>query len=187
MEKSVIHIYGASGSGTTTLAGYLAENLGYRLIDSDDYYWVNTDPPYRQKRPIPERIRLMKEELDQSHKAVISGSLTDWGDPLIPFFTLAVRLVTPAGIRIARIKERERKKFGSRIEPGGDMYETHCRFLDWASGYDTGGLDTRSKAKHDQWEKLLTCPRMSLDGNKSLAWNLEQIKKAAGKVKTGYT
>ncbi len=86
MEKSVIHIYGASGSGTTTLARYLTENLGYRLIDSDDYYWENTDPPYRQKRPIPERIRLMKEELKQSPKAVISGSLTDWGDPLIPFF-----------------------------------------------------------------------------------------------------
>lgn len=177
MEKSVIHIYGASGSGTTTLARYLAENLGYRLIDSDDYYWENTDPPYRQKRPIPERIRLMKEELKQSPKAVISGSLTDWGDPLIPFFTLAVRLVTPVEVRIARIKERERKKFGSRIEPGGDMYETHCQFLDWASGYDTGGLDTRSKAKHDQWEKLLTCPQIILDGNKSLDWNLEQIKK----------
>lgn len=57
------------------------------------------------------------------------------------------------------------------------MYETHCQFLDWASGYDTGGLDTRSKAKHDQWEKLLTCPQIILDGNKSLDWNLEQIKK----------
>lgn len=185
MRKCVIHIYGASGSGTTTLAKYIADNLGYRFIDSDDYYWEPTDPPYRRKRPIPERIRLMKEELEQSHKAVISGSLTDWGDSLIPFFTLAVRLVTPTEIRIARIKEREKRKFGSRIAPGGDMYEAHCQFLIWASGYDTGGLDTRSKAKHDQWEKLLACPRIILDGSGDLDWNLEQIRKAAEEAKTG--
>lgn len=185
MGKSVIHIYGASGSGTTTLARYIADNLGYRFMDSDDYYWEPTDPPYRQKRTIPERIRLMKEELDKTHKAVISGSLTGWGDPLTPFFTLAVRLVTPTKIRIARLKERERRRFGSRIDPGGDMYEAHCRFLIWASEYDTGGLDTRSKAKHDQWEKLLTCPRISLDGSGDLAWNLEQIRKTAEEAKMG--
>ena len=44
---------------------------------------------------------------------------------LIPFFSLAVRLVTDTDIRIARLKEREKRKFGSRIEKGGDMYQNH--------------------------------------------------------------
>ena len=65
------------------------------------------------------------------------------------------------------------------------MYEAHGQFLIWASGYDTGGLDTRSRAKHEQWEKLLACPRIILDGNGDLDWNLEQIRKAAEEAKTG--
>ncbi len=49
MEKSVIHIYGASGSGTTTLARYLGSRLGYDVMDTDDYYWLPFDPPYTKK------------------------------------------------------------------------------------------------------------------------------------------
>jgi len=38
--KSVIHIFGASGSGTTTLAKKISEELGHRMMDTDDYYWM---------------------------------------------------------------------------------------------------------------------------------------------------
>lgn len=54
-------------------------------------------------------------------------------------------------MRIARLKKREKERFGSRIEPGGDMYQQHLEFIDWAKKYDTGGLNMRSKAKHDEW------------------------------------
>jgi adenylate kinase family enzyme len=37
---SRIHILGASGSGTTTLAKALANELGYKHFDTDDYYWI---------------------------------------------------------------------------------------------------------------------------------------------------
>lgn len=36
----------------------------------------------------------MKKDILNSDKVVISGSLVDWGDDLIPYFTLAVRVVT---------------------------------------------------------------------------------------------
>jgi Shikimate kinase len=40
-----IHILGASGSGTTTLGRALAERLQYPHFDTDDSFWVPTDPP----------------------------------------------------------------------------------------------------------------------------------------------
>ena len=93
MSHHVIHIFGASGSGTTTLARCIAERWGFVHLDSDDFFWLPTDPPYMHKRPIDERVLLMRAQIERAENAVISGSLTDWGDPLIPSFTLAVRLV----------------------------------------------------------------------------------------------
>ena len=40
-----IHIVGASGSGTTSLAGELATRYGHRHLDTDDYFWLRTVPP----------------------------------------------------------------------------------------------------------------------------------------------
>lgn len=177
MSKEVIHIYGASGSGTTTLAKYLRDQRGFFFMDSDDYYWLPVEPPYTRKRNPEERLRLMRQDIDRAEKAVISGSLTGWGDELIPLFTLAVRLETDTDIRIRRLRERERAHFGNRIAPGGDMYENHEEFIRWASGYDFGDISMRSRAHHDEWEKKLCCRKIVLNGNDSLAANLERIDK----------
>jgi adenylate kinase family enzyme len=118
-ERSVIHIFGASGSGMTTLARYICQNLAYTPLDSDDYFWLPTDPPFTEKREAAERVRLMRADILRAEKAVVSGSLAGWGDALIPCFTLCIRLVTETGVRIERLRRRERERFGARIEPGG--------------------------------------------------------------------
>ena len=33
-----------------------------------------------------------------------------------------------------------------------------------AAGYDTGGVEMRSKAMHDAWSRKLSCPVLVLDG-----------------------
>ena len=71
MSHHVIHIFGASGSGTTTLARCIAERWGYAHLDSDDFFWLPTDPPYTQKRPIAERVPLMRAQIDRAENAVI--------------------------------------------------------------------------------------------------------------------
>ena len=119
--KQIIHIFGASGSGTSTLGRWICEKTGYRFMDTDDYFWLPTDPKFTVKRPREERIKLMLADMDSSENAVISGALCGWGDELIPYFTLAVRLTTDEDIRIERLKKRERERFGSRIDEGGDM------------------------------------------------------------------
>lgn len=117
----------------------------------------------------------MEQHITQYRNVVISGSLTDWGDVLIPRFTLALRIEMDQSLRLERIRHRERRNFGSRIEPGGDMYDTHQAFLAWAKSYDTGGPEIPSKVKHDQWQKLLTCPVQLLDGADTTEANYQRV------------
>ena len=173
--KNVIHIFGPSGSGTTTLGEKICRELGYALMDTDDYFWMPTDPKFTAKRPAADRICLMRRDMEKSQNVVISGSLTDWGDVLIPSFTLAIRIEMEQSLRLERIRQREQRTFGSRIEPGGDMYETHRAFMEWAKSYDTGGPEIRSRRKHDQWQTLLSCPVLLLDGADTVDANYQKV------------
>ena len=166
--KRVIHIFGASGSGTSTLGRALSEKTGFRFMDTDDYYWLPAEPMYTLKRPIPERLALMARDLDECSDAVLSGSLAGWGDPPISRFTLAVRLVTPTPVRMERLQQREYARYGRRILPGGDLYEQSQAFLAWAAQYDDGLPPLRSRALHDLWQQKLSCPLLTLDGTLSL-------------------
>lgn len=174
--KEIIYIFGASGSGTSTLGKYISEQLGYEFMDSDDYFWLPTTPPFTQKRDQTERIRLMKMDIDRADNMVISGSITNWGDELIPMFTLAVRLITDTEVRIDRIRKREYDRFGNRILSGGEMFDQHQAFIKWAADYDSGDITMRSKLSHDEWQKKLNCRMMILSGSDSLEYNLKLIR-----------
>lgn len=176
--KQIIHIYGASGAGTSTLGRKISERLGYTFMDTDDYFWMPTNPPFTTKREKSERISLMRKDIEAAKNVVLSGSLTGWGDELIPLFTLAVRLETDTKLRIERLRKRESERFGARIEAGGDMYKNHQDFLEWASKYDTGNIDMRSKALHDHWEQLLPCRKLLLNGADDLEVNLRKVEES---------
>ncbi len=176
MDKQVIHLFGASGSGTSTIGRFICDKLGYDFMDTDDYFWEATNPPYQVKRGVADRVALMRSDIARTDNAVISGSLVDWGDVLIPLFTLAIRVETDTAIRMERLKRREREHFGSRIDIGGDMYETHRKFMDWAASYDSGDLNRRSKLKHDTWQKKLPCRVILLDGSLPVEKNFELIR-----------
>lgn len=164
--KPVIHLFGAAGSGTSTIGRHIAAEMGYLHMDTDDYHWLPVEPRFTQKRSIPERLALMQADIDASPGAVVSGALIPWGDPLAAQFTLAIRVDTPRDIRLARIKTREYARFGDRIRPGGDMYLQHLDFLDWAALYDTGDVTVRSRVLHDQWQRtVLRCPVIHVRGD----------------------
>lgn len=78
-------------------------------MDTDDYFWLPTNPKYTTKRSKEERLALMKKDISENDNIVISGSLVDWGDELIPLFTLVIRLVTDTEIRVERLKSEKRK------------------------------------------------------------------------------
>jgi adenylate kinase family enzyme len=163
-----IHILGASGSGTTTLGRALAERLQCPHFDTDDYVWVPTDPPYTHQRERPERQQLLMGDLTAHDAWVVSGSLCGWGDVAIPLFELVVFLSIPSEVRMARLRRREHERFGERILPGGDMYESSQAFLVWAASYDEGGLDIRSRRRHAEWLGTLPCPILCFEGEYSI-------------------
>jgi hypothetical protein len=94
-----IHITGASWAGTTTLGEHLARVLRCDQFDTDDYYWLPTDRPFRIKRDVSESLHMLEAALKGSDYWVLSGSL-DCCDPLIPLFTSVVFLETPTEIRL---------------------------------------------------------------------------------------
>ena len=44
MKYNIIHIVGASGAGTTTLGQALEREYAYKWLDTDGYFWEQTDP-----------------------------------------------------------------------------------------------------------------------------------------------
>jgi adenylate kinase family enzyme len=159
-------VTGASGAGVTTLGGALAGALSVPQLDTDDFYWLPSDPPFRHKRAIPERLRLLGEALDRTPRGwVLSGSLDGWGDPLVPRFDVVVFLLVPTGERLERLRMRERHRYGeAALAPGGPLHEHYRAFVEWASTYDEGSQEGRSRPRHEAWLARLPCPVIRLEG-----------------------
>lgn len=158
-----IHITGASGTGTSTLARALATRLASQAFDTDDFYWVPSDPPFREVRPVRDRIRLMEEVFLSRGDWVLSGSLHSWGTPVVARVTHVIFLTLDPATRLARLRRRERQRFGARIGPGGDMETAYRGFLDWAMSYDEDGASSRSRKAHEAWLRSLTVPVLRFD------------------------
>jgi adenylate kinase family enzyme len=163
--KHRIHIFGASGSGTTTLGRELSGHLPHEVLDADDYFW---SVKYSVPTPPAERLRLLKHDLSMKQDWILTGAVCGWGDGLRPCFDLVVYLYVPTDIRLQRLADRELLRYGDEIKPGGLKYEDTKSFLEWAAQYDTGGLEIRSRALHEQWMSGLSCPVLRLEGTESV-------------------
>jgi hypothetical protein len=138
---------------------------------------VPTDPPYRQKRPREARLGLLRTALTESASWVLSGSLCGWGDPLISEFALAVFLVVPREVRLARLRARELERYGrDAIAAGGKLHQAYVEFLDWAGRYDEGGLEIRSRSLHEAWLAALSCVVLRLEGDRPVGDQLAQVE-----------
>ncbi len=158
-----IHIFGASGSGTTTLGKALSEELKTKHFDTDDFYWIKSDPPFQNPVPKNERQQKLDSQLKKYENWVLSGSLCGWGDFAIPYFTLAIYLYIPNKIRMERLRKREIERYGSDIlKQGHPMRQTHLDFISWANNYDEGGMEMRSKLRHYEWIKTMPLKVISI-------------------------
>ena len=145
------HVFGASGSGATTLAKAISETFGYHFIDTDDIFWEQTDPPFTKRRPAALALKGLQKAIALNEHVVISGAFVGWGDSVKPAIDLFVFLHLPLSIRLERIKKREYHRFGARVLAGGDLYEQHLSFLEWVSAYEIGDVNMRSKRQHETW------------------------------------
>jgi len=166
-----IHILGASGSGTSTLGQALATRLGYTFFDTDTFYWVPTNPPFRKARDSEQRRQLLGPKLEATPSWVLSGSLCGWGDPFIVLFDVVVFLSLTQQLRMERLKERERHRYGAqRLAEGGDQHQHYLDFMSWAEKYDTAGPEIRSRRRHEEWLSHLPahCRVMKLSSTQSV-------------------
>lgn len=169
MRPQRVHIVGASGAGTTTLGRVLASEWSVPHADVDDYFWTPTEPPYTTKRDRRERLQLMEELFLPRTAWVLSGSLVGWGEALVPLFDVVIFVTLEPSLRLDRLRERERRRYGSRIEAGGDRESAFVDFLDWAAGYDDPGFDGRRRVAHERWLATLPCPVLRIDGSEPMA------------------
>lgn len=171
-----IHIFGAAGSGVTTLGKELSTRLAIPSFDTDDYYWQKTIIPFTVKNSVEDRYRMLLNDLSGKDNWIISGSMDSWCEPFLPLFQLVIFLYVPTEIRISRLKDREFKKYGNRILPGGDMESHHKDFLNWALQYDEGQMAGRSLKRHEEWVAALPCPSLRIEGDYSVEIIIKKIK-----------
>lgn len=179
--KHRIHVFGASGSGVTTLGAALSERLNLLHLDTDDFYWRETQIPYSEKNTPEHRIASIRECITDHQSWVLSGSLCSWGGPLTNLFTLAIFVYLEPEVRLTRLLEREKQRFGSRIDESGDLHEKHIKFVEWASTYDTANAPTRSLAMHKEWGSQLNCPVIEVNTSRPVH---ELVQDIASRLET---
>ncbi|MCQ4088470.1 AAA family ATPase [Saccharibacillus sp. JS10] len=174
-----IHIFGASGSGATTLGKALEQKLNeiypnthYELLDSDDYFW---ERKFDVARSPEERIAKLQPDLAQHERWILSGSVCKWGDVLKSSFDLVIFLYVPETERLKRLQEREYDRYGKKVLPGGSMYEESQAFLEWASLYDHSGEEVRSLELHERWLEDLNCPIWKIEGSQTVEERIQFI------------
>ena len=101
MKSRRIHVMGASGVGVTTLGRAIADAVAIPHHDADDYFWLPTTPPYRERREIADRLRLMREIFLGRSNWVLSGSIEGWSASIAPLFDLVVFVEAPVEIRLS--------------------------------------------------------------------------------------
>jgi len=170
-----VHIFGASGSGTTTLGTELSKRLRVPHLDSDAYYWKQTDPPFVEKNEPSVRIRQIERDISTVDSWILSGSICNWGDPLLHHFTIAVFLQLDPSIRMKRINNREIDRYSDRIQPDGDMHQKHLEFMSWAESYDTAKAPIRSLDLHEKWMTTLPCPILRQDSGRKVENLVEEV------------
>lgn len=176
-----LYLTGASGAGVTTLGAALAARLGVAHLDVDDFFWLPTDPPFVEKRPPEDRVRLIRDR-QAGAGWVLSGSFDLWGEALCAEAESIVFISAPGPVRLTRLADRETQRFGARILPGGDMHEGHLAFRAWAAGYDDPAFGGRSRVRHEAWLARQTLPVLRLDGTRPVPELAEAVLRARGRT-----
>ena len=74
--KKHIHLFGASGSGTTVISAQLSARLGCAHFDADRCFWLPAAEPFTQERDREKCLRLLRRGLEIAGRWVLNGSVT---------------------------------------------------------------------------------------------------------------
>lgn len=149
-----ILVLGLNGCGKTTVGREVAARLGFFRMDAEDYYFP-TPGDYSVSRTEAEVHRLMEEDIVRHDDFVLSCVRCNISEESLRHIRLAAVLRTSPELRAQRIIQREIDRFGSRVLPGGDMYESQQAFHAFAAA--------RSEDIVSSSLDRLCCPVVELD------------------------
>lgn len=172
-----INIFGASGSGVTTLGKALSEKLNYPYFDSDHYFWFPSNPPFINRRPPEERNAMINNEMAGRENWILGGSVINWNNNWQ--FDLSVFLYIPQAIRIRRLQEREFERYGDIIYTDRERNKLYNEFIEWARGYDELITNSRSLHSHKNWMNNLKTPLLVIEGDTTVE---ERVEVVLGKI-----
>ncbi len=162
-----IIIFGATGTGKTTLGHALSKKLNGTFLDSDTYYWEKTNPPFEKKVPLAIRNENLKADFFKSKQVVVSGTLCTWSEFWDTAFDLGVFLRLSKDIRMKRLYARELHRYGHDLESNPAIKKKSTEFLEWADQYDNPYNLGHSITRHLNWIEKLQCPVVELNGNET--------------------
>tara|TARA_R110001592_G_scaffold127930_1_gene339922 strand:+ start:3107 stop:3667 length:561 start_codon:yes stop_codon:yes gene_type:complete len=168
-------IFGASGSGTTTLGKEIEKNTDFIHLDVDDYYWKKTEPPFQEKIALSERNENLKTDFEKYENIIISGSMVSWGKEWETLFDLVIFIRLKDKIRIERLQKREIERYGRKLLTDKKTHEDSQAFLEWAKQYENPNFDGRSLQVHNDWIEFLDCKVLRIDGEGELKSKTEKI------------
>jgi thymidylate kinase len=93
-------------------------------------------------------------------------------------YDLIIYLRLDPTLRMERLRQRERIRYGQRIEPGGDMAALNAQFLTWAAAYDTAGREQRSHQAHEEWLAAQAAPVLRLDSSEPVQTLVQAVLSA---------
>ncbi|WP_027062993.1 AAA family ATPase [Mesoplasma seiffertii] len=131
-----IQIIGASATGKTTLAEYIANKHNIKWIDTDSYYWkAGTNQTIRNT--VAEKIALYHQDIDNLEDYVVAGSTYSWYKEGFADVDLLVFLYLDENTRMQRLIERELARHGKAGLACDENGNCTNDFIEWCRKYYT--------------------------------------------------
>ena len=170
-----IHIMGDSCAGSTTLGTALAQQLNYRLFDSDQYFWESAEKPFTVRRDPKLRNTMILHDTAQQPNWILSGSMVSWGPEWLHIFDLVVFLYIPHHIRMQRLHNRELERYGDAIFTDPERTANYQAFINWATGYDDNTTKGRTLQVHENWLSQVSSPVLEIRGDTTVQQRVDLI------------
>lgn len=167
-----IQICGLNGCGKSTIGKALAQRIGFHFIDNEYLYFSGRaeNEPYANPRTQTEVERLLMDEVSAHPDFVFSAVKGDYGKDIARMYDYVVVIEVPEKIRLRRVRNRSFRKFGSRMLPGGDLYDREEEFFRM--------VESRKDQYIENWLQKVNCPIIRIDGTKPVDENVENIIRA---------
>ena len=169
-----IQICGLNGCGKSTIGRALARETGFYFIDNENLFFSRTDAhePYANPRSRSEAEKLLMDEVSAHENFVFAAVRGDYGKDIASFYQWVVVAEAPLEIRLQRVRSRSFQKFGNRMLPGGELYESEEAFFRM--------IEARREDYVESWVKTLSCPVIRIDGTRPVEDNVRLILRQTG-------